>query len=212
MRNRQRFGFLENARLYRLVQVVTAPGAARAIPAEILEERSGRSMPRHLVDVGCGPASLLQPLGLRPVGVDASFSYAQAFRRSGGAVVVASCDTLPFRDGVFDEAWSLGLFHHLPDEMASETVLELTRVTRAGGWTTVFDSVLPAPTTRKLLAFVLRKMDRGRHVRSETEIRTLFPASRRWSVRRFQYAATGLEGALCSRENVARRQDGADLE
>lgn len=203
MRNRQRFGFLENARLYRLVQVVTGPGAARAILAEISGERNGRPTPRRLVDVGCGPASRLQPLGLQPIGVDASVSYAQAFRRSGGTIVVASCDALPFRDGAFDEAWSLGLFHHLPDEMAGKTVRELTRVTRAGGWTTVFDSVLPAPTIRKLLAFVLRKMDRGRHVRSEAEIRTLFPASQRWSVRCFQYAATGLEGALCSRENAA---------
>ena len=180
MRNRQRFGFLENARLYRLIQVLIGPGAARALSAEISGERSGRPTPRRLLDVGCGPASHLQPLGLRPVGVDASISYAQAFRRSGGTVVVASCDELPFRDGAFDEAWSVGLFHHLPDEMAGETVRELTRVTGAGGWTTVFDSVLPTPT-----------------------LRTLFPASQRWSVRRFQYAATGLEAAACSRQNAA---------
>jgi len=109
---------------------------------------------------------------------------------------------LPVRDGVFDEVWSFGLFHHLPDDMATETVSEMIRVTRDGGWTTVFDAVLPSPTILNLLPYFLRRMDRGRHVRSEGESKLLFPESDGWSMRRFRYTQTGLEGIVCSRKKL----------
>ena len=199
MRNRQWFGFLEAPWLYRLVQFVTAPGAANAIASQLRRERGDRTPPRRAVDVGCGPVSMLEQLGIAPIGVDASLSYVRTFLGSGRTAIVGTADGLPFRDGVFDEVWSLGLFHHLPDDMARETVSEMIRVTSSGGWTTVFDAVLPRLTILNLLPYMQRRMDRGRHVRSENENRSLFPESDGWSVRRFRYTFTGLEGVICSR-------------
>jgi hypothetical protein len=119
-------------------------------------------------------------------------------------VIVGTADMLPLRDGVFDEVWSFGLFHHLPDDMAREAVAGMIRTTRDGGWTTVFDAVVPRPTILKILPYVLRRMDRGRHVRSEEENRLLFPEHDGWSMRRFRYTYTGLEGFVCSRKKPVK--------
>lgn len=146
---------------------------------------------------------MLEQFGIEPVGVDASPSYAQAFAVRGRIAIVGSADALPVGDGAFDEVWSFGLFHHLPDDMARETVGEMIRATKAGGWTTVFDAVLPAPAILKLLPYFIRRMDRGRHVRTERGNRFLFPETDGWSMRRFRYTYTGLEGVVCSRRKIA---------
>jgi SAM-dependent methyltransferase len=203
MRNRQWFNFLEDPRLYRIVQFLAAPGAEKALHRELLRERGERSRPLRALDVGCGPLSMLEQLGIEPVGIDASPSYVQAFAGRGRIAIVGSADALPVGDGVFDEVWSFGLFHHLPDDMARQTVAEMIRATRAGGWTTVFDAVLPRASLLKLLPYFLRRMDRGRHVRTERDNRLLFPESDGWSMRRFRYTYTGLEGVVCSRRKTA---------
>jgi SAM-dependent methyltransferase len=203
MRNRQWFNFLEDPRLYRLVQFLAAPGAEKALHRELLRERGERVRPLRALDVGCGPRSMLEQFGIEPVGVDASPSYVQAFAARGRTAIAGSADALPVVDGVFDEVWSFGLFHHLPDDMARQTVAEMIRATRPGGWTIVFDAVLPRPTILKLLPYFLRRMDRGRHVRTERDNRLLFPESDGWSMRRFRYTYTGLEGVVCSRRKSA---------
>lgn len=205
MRNRQWFNFLEDPRLYRIVQFLAAPGGVKALVHQLTRERGNRTPPRRVLDVGCGPVSWLEQLGIEPVGVDASPSYALTFGGLGRTAIVGSADALPFRDGVFDEVWSFGLFHHLPDDMARETAGEMVRTTRDGGWTTVFDAVLPRPTILNLLAYLLRRMDRGRHVRSEGENKLLFPEGDGWSIRRFRYTYTGLEGVVCSRKKAERK-------
>jgi SAM-dependent methyltransferase len=203
MRNRQWFNFLEDPRLYRIVQLLAAPGAEKALHRELLRERGERIRPLRALDVGCGPLSMLEQFGIEPVGVDASPSYVQAFAARGRIAIVGSADALPVRDGVFDEVWSFGLFHHLPDDMARQTVAEMIRATRPSGWTTVFDAVLPRPSLLKLLPYFLRRVDRGRHVRTELDNRLLFPESDGWSMRRFRYTYTGLEGVVCSRRKMA---------
>ncbi len=185
MRNRQWFNFLEDPRLYKIVQFIAAPGAAKALIRQLLRQRGDRIRPGRVLDVGCGPVSLLEQLQIDPVGVDASPSYTQAFVGRGRTAIVGTADALPFRDGVFDEVWSFGL---------------MIRATREGGWTTVFDAVLPSPTILNWLPYFLRRMDRGRHVRSETDNRLLFPERDGWSMRRFRYTYTGLEGVVCSRK------------
>jgi SAM-dependent methyltransferase len=200
MRNRQWFDFLEDPRLYRIVQFLAAPGAEKALHRELLCERGARVRPRRALDVGCGPVSMLEQFAIEPIGVDASPSYVQAFAGRGRTAIVGTADALPVGDGLFDEVWSFGLFHHLPDDMARETVAEMIRATRDGGWTIVFDAVLPSPTMLKLLPYFLRRMDRGRHVRTERDNRSLFPEKEGWSMRRFRYSFTGLEGVVCSRK------------
>lgn len=202
MRNRQWFNFLEDPRIYRITQFLAAPGTAKALVNQLARERGNRTPPGRVLDVGCGPVSWLEQLGIEPVGVDASASYARTFGRLGRTAIIGTADALPFRDSTFDEVWSFGMFHHLPDDMARETVAEMIRTTRDGGWTMVFDAVLPSLGIVSLLPYVLRRMDRGRHVRSEGENRSLFPASEGWSLRRFRYTYTGLEGIVCSRKKL----------
>lgn len=198
------FEWLEHPWLYKLVQRLVGLGSKSTFVQEISAERQGRPKPQRVLDVGCGPASLLVEVGLEPVGLDVSISYAQALRKTGGVVVVGSANALPFPGGTFDEVWSIGLLHHLDDVVARRTIGELVRVTRRGGSTMVFDNVLPSLRPWTMLPFALRKMDRGRFVRSENALMALFTPDPDWTFRRLRYSVTGLEGLMCSRPGRER--------
>lgn len=176
------------AALYRVAQPLLAPGGARRIASRI-ESRPGRAL-----DVGCGPASRLWRAGMKPCGVDISFSRARAF----GLAVVASATALPFADGCFDSVWSFGLLHHLPDDEARAAIREMRRVTRAGGLTAIFDGVLPRYGGKRPLAWLIRRLDRGSWMRHEEAIEALFDSPAAWRRERFTYAFSGLEGVICS--------------
>jgi SAM-dependent methyltransferase len=176
-----------NVALYRLLQALLAPGASRSIAGRI-QRRQGRAL-----DVGCGPDSRLRLVGMKPFGVDIAPDRARAF----GPAVVASATALPFADGVFESVWSFGLLHHLPDDGARAAIREMRRVTRAGGATVIFDGVLPRRPWSRPFAWLLRRLDRGRWMRRQEALRTLFDRPASWRFERFTYARTGLEGVIC---------------
>jgi SAM-dependent methyltransferase len=103
-------------------------------------------------DVGCGPgtdtiqlAALVGPSG-RVVGVDHDAEMvAEAERRASEAGVAewvtherAIATALPYPADSFDASRSERLFEHLADPAAC--LVEMTRVTRPGGWVVVLDS------------------------------------------------------------------------
>jgi SAM-dependent methyltransferase len=192
------YRILDRPSVYRLQEALLAPGA-RARITRILAETVGGLPPQALLlDVGCGPSSWLFRLGLHPIGVDLSPAYLREYVREGRHGVAASADALPFRPGCFDGVWSIGLLHHLPDEVARKAVGEMMRVCRPEGRVVVFDAVLPEHVWRRPLAHLIRRLDRGRFMRSEPELRGLLSDSSVWRCERLTYAATGLEGLLCS--------------
>lgn len=197
---------MSEARIYRLLEVpwvfrlqrsLLAPGVERAFTEKITELLPALGPATRIVDIGCGPASWLFGAGLHPIGVDRSRSYVRAYAGHGEQATVASADALPFVSGSLDGVWSIGLLHHLPDVVAAAAVREMLRVCAAAGYVAVIDAVLPESAWRRPLAYVLRRLDRGRYVRSEPALRRLFPPDLGWQFQRFTLAATGLEAVVC---------------
>lgn len=102
-----------------------------------------------VLDAGCGTGRALAPLraavGARGVvlGLDATpemlAEAAARGRRSAGALVLADAGRLPLAGGALDAVLAAGLVPHLRDPEAG--LVELARVTRAGGRLAVFHPI-----------------------------------------------------------------------
>ncbi|MBG0851201.1 class I SAM-dependent methyltransferase [Streptomyces spinoverrucosus] len=95
---------------------------------------------RKLLDVACGTGIVTRRLaaarpGTRVTGADLTYAMARhAAARLPGAVVLADCHRLPFRDGEFDAVTSVWLLHLLRrPEHVRAAVAECARVLRPGG-------------------------------------------------------------------------------
>ena len=192
------YRILELPWLYSFQRRILAPGGDETV-RRVFGDLVAKLPPGpRLLDVGCGPKSRLWPLGLQPVGADYSLSYMTAFTAGGEPGVVASSGDLPFADYSFDGVWSVGVFHHLPDDLVRRTVLEMRRVCRPGGYTVVFDAVLPEPAWRRPVAYAQRRADRGRHMRRENQLRSLLLVDDKQTVERITYTSNGLEALIVS--------------
>ncbi len=89
------------------------------------------------VDLGCGSGAycrILHGLGLEVTGTDlcqASLDYAAAHSPAGIRFMHANCLELPFRDGEFDLAVSIGVIQHVTD--TPRFLRECLRIIRPGG-------------------------------------------------------------------------------
>jgi SAM-dependent methyltransferase len=191
------YGVLDHPWLYRLAQSVFAPGAAAANTRNIERLLSQLPPAKLLLDVGCGPSSWLFSLGLRPVGVDLSWIYVREYTRQGAPAVAASAEALPFPSQSFDGIWSIGLLHHLPNSVAAAVIRELMRICKSGGYVVMLDAVLPRSTWRRPLATLIRRLDRGKFMRSQSELESLLSVRDSWSIQRCTYSATGMEMLIC---------------
>lgn len=127
----------------------------------------------RILDVGCGPADVLDelPAGIHYIGFDQSEHYIDSARRRHGArgqfftgiVDLAHIDRLGAAS--FDIVIAHGLLHHLNDRDATEFFALARAALRPGGRLVTADVCYlegQSPIARLLLA-----MDRGRHVRTE---------------------------------------------
>jgi SAM-dependent methyltransferase len=92
-----------------------------------------------IVEYGCGPGRFLETVrakGGRAVGLELSAAADVAGRNFADDpnVLVVQGDILnpPFREGVFDGAYSIGVLHHTPDPAGG--LMSLARRVRPGGW------------------------------------------------------------------------------
>jgi SAM-dependent methyltransferase len=191
------YRILEVPLVYRLSQALLAPGQNRGMDRQISAILASLPATGRILDLGCGPSSWLSRHGLEPVGLDLSPAYVRELAKGGTCGVVASAGALPFRADSFDGVWSIGLFHHLPDEVVVRTMEECARVCRADGHLSFLDAVLPRQPWRRPLAHWIRRADRGRFVRSEEHFRRLLLPGFRWSVERHTYTLTGMELVAC---------------
>ena len=104
---------------------------------------------------------------LNPVGLDFTPTYIEKYCASGHQGVVGAAQALPFPSSHFQTVWSIGLLHHLSDEVAKQAVEEMSRVCRSDGWVVILDAVMPSPPWGRPIAYVLRRLDRGSFVRQE---------------------------------------------
>jgi SAM-dependent methyltransferase len=182
--------------LYRITQAVLAPGARHRLESYLrdLSEDLGCTGPS--LDVGCGPRSWLTAVGLRPIGLDLAYPYASTLRKGGTPAVTGSATDLPFEDASIGSVWSIGVLHHLNDDMARAAVREMVRVARPGGAIVIFDGVLPTLHARPVV-WLLRKLDRGRYMRTQSRLQSLLNHELPWSCKRLNYSFIGHEGVLC---------------
>ncbi len=97
-----------------------------------------------ILDDGAGTGALagwIQRAGYDVVGVDASTGMlAEALVNGVGAVYAAYSSALPFEDNVFDLALSVATMHHLETpERVADTIAEMGRVVKSGGYVLIWD-------------------------------------------------------------------------
>lgn len=180
---------------YAASQWVLAPGAQFFLKRKLRSALKGAPPGDRVLDVGSGPASWLSRIGLDPVGLDYSWEYVRQYSETGHTGVLGSADRLPFEARSFDSVWTVGVFHHLVDDSVREAVREMIRVCRNDGHVVIFDAVMPRSVYRRPLAYLLRRLDRGRFVRSEDQFLSLLRsvAASAGEPQRFTFSLNGLE-------------------
>ncbi|MFI9615014.1 class I SAM-dependent methyltransferase [Streptomyces sp. NPDC052023] len=128
--------YTDEAECYDVLRGGEARAAAAAEGVLSLVPQGARS----LLDVACGTGIVTRRLavaraGMRVIGADLTHAMARhAAERLPGAVVLADCRRLPFRDGEFDAVASVWLLHLLRrPEHVRAAVAECARVLRPGG-------------------------------------------------------------------------------
>ena len=129
------------ARAVRVGERRPADGGAHDadVGADHRRRRRRRSTGKTIVDFGCGPGRFLDVVrrkGGIAVGIDLSGAVDAARRNFADDpdVLIVQGDLLnpPFRPGVFDGGFSIGVLHHTPDPAGG--LAALARTLRAGGW------------------------------------------------------------------------------
>ena len=116
------------------------------------------------LELGAG-TGLSSPLGFSKLTVtDINGDYLDSISVPATKVICSATD-LFFDDSSFDVVFAVGLFHHLDDEQFKASLSEVRRVLRAGGVFIDLDNIWPTRITR-IPAFIVRWLDRGKHVRS----------------------------------------------
>lgn len=197
MQNKLIEKLLDRPGFYSLVQNLLAYGANDLVLNYIQVLRAKLPKATRILDIGCGPKSWLWQVGAHPVGLDLTYSYCKAFHEKQEPAVMGSAGVLPFQSDSFEEVWSVGMFHHLPDALAEQAMDEMLRVCSSNGHVLIFDAVLPVRAWQRPLAYTLRRADRGRFVRSQAAFENLLPQRSHWSVERVAYSHTGMEIVIC---------------
>lgn len=162
-------GVLSDPRLYRLFQrLLGGESSARRIVDEYVGLEPGGSV----LDLGCGPAELLEllPSAGHYLGVDLSQAYVEAARARYGArgaeFLCADLAAAPLDLGErrFDVAIAAGLLHHLDDRGVATVLETAVRALRPDGHLVTIDTVVEE-SGQPRIARRLAKMDRGEHVR-----------------------------------------------
>jgi len=129
---------------------------------------------REFLDFGCGTGEFAPSFPAEYyTGVDIATHYIRFARRAhAGSFIVASGAALCLAARRFDAALVLGVFHHMPDDLARATVAELHRVLKSGATLLVIEDV-PPPDWRNIAGYVMHWLDRGGFIRSDADYRAL---------------------------------------
>jgi SAM-dependent methyltransferase len=136
----------------------------------------------RILDMGCGPAAILDVLPpVSYVGFDSNADYirnAKQKHSDRGRFLLRTVGRDSFNDlRDFDIVLAIGLVHHLDDREALEVVRTGKAALKAGGRLIIFDGCFVEGQTR--FARYLLKKDRGHFVRNEEAylrlVRQVFP-------------------------------------
>ncbi|NJO07933.1 MAG: class I SAM-dependent methyltransferase [Chloroflexaceae bacterium] len=146
---------------------------------------------RRFLDFGCGTGEFAPCFpAAHYVGIDPSPIYIRfAARTRAGRFLVNDGTNLALPAQSFDAALVLGVLHHLDDVLVHAAMLELYRVLRPGGILLIMEDV-PPPDPGNLAGRAMHWLDRGGHIRNETEYRALFGAG--FAVLRMYHMRSGI--------------------
>ncbi|BCL61009.1 hypothetical protein DGMP_17020 [Desulfomarina profundi] len=192
--NKQFYTILNSPFVYQMAQNILAPGAQFILCRKLNNlHETLIAKPGPILDIGCGPASWLWKVNLKPIGLDIQHEYSNAFQQVTNVAVTGSALLLPFKKNSFGAVFSLGVLHHLKDNDVAVMVQEMLRVCRPGGNLVVMDAVLPQRKALRPLAELIRNLDRGQYMRHEEKIKDLLKPIGKWKFIRYTYTLTGLE-------------------
>jgi SAM-dependent methyltransferase len=154
-------------RLYQAVQSSIAGALHRQV-----RERIAAWVPDvpdvRVLDLGCGVgdyAVLFERARYHGVDIDPRYvaTARRSFPRDNVTFAVGDATALDFPEGAFDYCFSVGLYHHLPDQ-ALLASLACAQRAAAPGRVLVIDAIYPPQGNWP--GYVLRRVDRGKHVRT----------------------------------------------
>jgi len=130
----------------------------------------------RLLDIGCGPASMLPYLGkVDYTGLDLEPNFVEQGRAKYGdraTFIHARVQDLAEKlHSEFDLAIAIGVLHHLDDEEARELFRAVGKLLKTGGRLVVSDPVF-RPRQNPLARYVM-SFDRGKRIRTEEEYAAL---------------------------------------
>lgn len=158
---------LEIPWIYNFVQFVFGAGELCDIMRTAISAYSGQ----RVLELGSGTGAF-SPSGFSALTVtDVNQAYLDQIQVPCKKVLASATD-LPFEDNSYDMVFAAGLYHHLSDEEFLKSTKEIRRVLRPEG---VFLNIDNIPPTRayRVLAGAIRKMDRGRFVRTISAQRSI---------------------------------------
>ena len=161
--------FLEISSVYaKLMGFLLAPKTYTTLVNEYIQPTTGCSV----LDVGCGPATILDFLpNVKYIGLDHNPNYiATATRKYGskGTFICAGVDQLnDYGLKTFDRIIILGVMHHLDDAQLTQLMIALKDRLNNGGVLITFDVAFE--DRQNLVAKLLAKNDRGKFVRTKEQ-------------------------------------------
>lgn len=158
---------LEVARIYSKLQgAIISPNFHKVLLNEYIQPFPNCTV----LDVGCGPATILEHLpDVKYFGLDHNPKYiATASKKYGtkGTFICADVGQLSeYGLMTFDRIFILGVMHHLNDESLAKLVSGLKKRLNIGGMLITFDPAFEEK--QNPIAKFLAKSDRGKHVRTK---------------------------------------------
>lgn len=130
---------------------------------------------RRFLDLGCGTGAHAKCFPPKQyVGLDITRAYVTyAGQHRKGSFLIGDGTAMALQENSFDAALILGVLHHLPDGVATAVMRELYRVMRPGALALIMEDI-PPPQGENPAGHLIHWLDRGGHIRSEGQYRTLF--------------------------------------
>ena len=158
---------LNHSPIYGLFQWLVGANRLRSYIAELtVAPRPGTL---RILDIGCGPAHLLDFLGdVEYVGLDLSAEYIEAARRRFGPrgqfFQQQLCADTNLNHGTFDRILAVGLLHHLDDDQARRLFSLARSLLRPQGTLITVDACF-SPDQHWMARWLISR-DRGQNVRN----------------------------------------------
>jgi ubiquinone/menaquinone biosynthesis C-methylase UbiE len=156
-------------RLYAAVQNSIAGSMHQEVKTSLSRELTDKNGV-DILDLGCGVGDysvLFKQATYTGMDLDENYirSAESNYGRSGVTFLAGNATRIPFPAGRFDYCFSVGLYHHLPDDAVVASLNEALRVAGVGR-VIIMDAIYPPHGN--CLGYVLRRLDRGKFVRTFT--------------------------------------------